>query len=84
MLKYIIRRLVLLIPILFGLSLFIIVFVHALPGDPCSSILGAHTSPHPLIACRHGRGPDQPPNPHAPDTGPNGSHRPRRPLVLRE
>jgi peptide/nickel transport system permease protein len=59
-LKYIVRRLLLLIPILFGLSLFIIVFVHALPGDPCSSILGEHTSPERLAACRQGLGLDKP------------------------
>jgi peptide/nickel transport system permease protein len=59
-LKYIIRRLILLIPILFGLSLFIIVFIHALPGDPCSSILGEHTSVDRLAACRHGLGLDKP------------------------
>jgi peptide/nickel transport system permease protein len=59
-LKYIVRRLLLLIPILFGLSLFIIVLVHALPGDPCSSILGEHTSPDRLAACRHGLGLDKP------------------------
>lgn len=60
MLKYIVRRLLLLIPILIGLSLFIIVFVHALPGDPCSSILGEHTSPDLLATCRHGLGLDKP------------------------
>ena len=60
MLKYIVRRLLLLIPILFGLSIFIIVLVHALPGDPCSSILGEHTSPERLAACQHGLGLDQP------------------------
>jgi peptide/nickel transport system permease protein len=59
-LKYIVRRLILLIPILFGLSIFIIVLVHALPGDPCSSILGEHTSPDRLAACRHGLGLDKP------------------------
>ena len=60
MLKYIVRRLLLLIPILFGLSIFIIVLVHALPGDPCSSILGEHTTPERLAACRHGLGLDKP------------------------
>ena len=60
MLKYIVRRLLLLIPILFGLSLFMIVFVHLLPGDPCSSILGEHTTPDKLAACQHGLGLDQP------------------------
>ncbi len=60
MLKYIVRRLLLLIPILLGLSVFMIVFLHMLPGDPCSSILGEHTTPERLTACRHGLGLDRP------------------------
>jgi peptide/nickel transport system permease protein len=59
-LKYIVRRLLLLFPILFGLSLFMLVFVHALPGDPCASILGEHTNAERLAACRHGLGLDKP------------------------
>jgi len=59
-LKYIIRRLLLLIPILLGLSVFMIVFIHALPGDPCASILGEHTNADRLAACRHGLGLDKP------------------------
>ncbi|MBI3746852.1 MAG: ABC transporter permease [Chloroflexi bacterium] len=60
MLKYIVRRLLLLIPILLGLSVFMIVFIHALPGDPCASILGEHTNAERLAACRHGLGLDKP------------------------
>jgi peptide/nickel transport system permease protein len=60
MLKYIVRRLLLLIPILLGLSIFLIVFLHALPGDPCSSILGEHTTADRLAACRSSLGLDQP------------------------
>jgi peptide/nickel transport system permease protein len=59
-LKYIVRRLLLLIPILLGLSVFMIVFIHALPGDPCASILGEHTNTDRLAACRHGLGLDKP------------------------
>ncbi|HEX8938947.1 MAG TPA: ABC transporter permease [Candidatus Limnocylindrales bacterium] len=60
MLKYIVRRLLLLIPILLGLSVFMIVFLHMLPGDPCSSILGEHTTAQRLETCRHGLGLDKP------------------------
>ncbi len=60
MLKFIVRRLVLLVPILLGLSVFMVVFLHALPGDPCSSILGEHTTADALVRCRHGLGLDQP------------------------
>ncbi len=45
MLKFVVRRLILLIPILFGLSIFIFLFVHALPGDPASALLGERGSP---------------------------------------
>jgi peptide/nickel transport system permease protein len=59
-LKYIVRRLLLLVPILIGLSVFMLVFVHLLPGDPCSSILGEHTNTERLAACQHGLGLDKP------------------------
>ena len=38
--KFILRRLLLLIPILLGLTLLIFVFIHLLPGDPAIAILG--------------------------------------------
>lgn len=60
MLKYIVRRLLLLPLILLGVSVFIIMLVHALPGDPCSSIMGEHTTEAGLAACRHGLGLDRP------------------------
>jgi peptide/nickel transport system permease protein len=58
--KYIVRRLLLLFPILLGLSVFMIVFIHLLPGDPCAAILGEHTTPDRLKACQHGLGLDKP------------------------
>lgn len=60
MLKYIVRRLLLVIPILFGLSLFMVVFLRLLPGDPCGSILGEHTTADRLAACRQGLGLEKP------------------------
>jgi peptide/nickel transport system permease protein len=59
-LKYIVRRLLLLIPILLGLSVFIVVFVRLLPGDPCSAILGEHTTADRLAACRQALGLNEP------------------------
>jgi peptide/nickel transport system permease protein len=59
-LKFIVRRLILLIPILFGLSLFMVVFLHLLPGDPCGAILGEHSTPANLARCAHGLGLDRP------------------------
>jgi peptide/nickel transport system permease protein len=40
MVKYVLRRLLLLIPILVGLSIIVFLFVHALPGDPADALLG--------------------------------------------
>ncbi len=44
MLKYTIRRLLAVIPVLFGLSIILFAFVHLIPGDPCRSILGQHAT----------------------------------------
>jgi ABC-type dipeptide/oligopeptide/nickel transport system permease component len=48
MLKYIVRRLLAAIPVLLGLSIVLFGFVHLLPGDPCSAILGQHRTE---VAC---------------------------------
>ena len=45
MIKYIIRRLLGAIPVLFGLSIILFAFVHLLPGDPVTSLLGQHATP---------------------------------------
>lgn len=42
MTKYIVRRLIATIPVLFGLSIVLFAFVNLLPGDPCTAILGQH------------------------------------------
>ncbi|HEX5466450.1 MAG TPA: ABC transporter permease [Candidatus Limnocylindrales bacterium] len=45
MLKYIVRRLIGAIPVLFGLSIVLFAFVRLLPGDPAIAILGQHATP---------------------------------------
>ncbi|MEP6639000.1 MAG: ABC transporter permease [Chloroflexota bacterium] len=60
MLKYIIRRLLGSIPVLFGLSLILFAFIHLLPGDPAAAILGQHARPELVEALRHRLGLDQP------------------------
>ena len=45
MLKYIARRLLGAIPVLIGLSIILFAFVHLLPGDPVTSLLGQHATP---------------------------------------
>jgi peptide/nickel transport system permease protein len=45
MLRYVVRRLLLLIPILFGLSILVFFWVRALPGSPAESLLGERATP---------------------------------------
>jgi peptide/nickel transport system permease protein len=50
--KYIVRRVLGAIPVLFGLSIVLFAFVHLLPGDPAASILGQHATPDRVAAMR--------------------------------
>jgi peptide/nickel transport system permease protein len=59
-LKYIVRRLLGAIPVLFGLSIVLFAFVHLLPGDPCRSILGQHATPDACLRLRANLGLDLP------------------------
>ena len=52
MLKYIVRRLIGAIPVLFGLSIVLFAFVHLLPGDPATAILGQHATADRVQAMR--------------------------------
>jgi peptide/nickel transport system permease protein len=45
MLRFIVRRLLLLVPILVGLSILVFVWVRALPGSPADSLLGERSTP---------------------------------------
>jgi peptide/nickel transport system permease protein len=45
MLRFVVRRLLLLAPILVGLSIVIFAWVHALPGSPATSLLGERSTP---------------------------------------
>ncbi len=60
MLKYIVRRLLGAIPVLFGLSIVLFAFVHLLPGDPCRTILGQHATPEACQRLRVNLGLDLP------------------------
>ena len=60
MIKYIIRRLLGAIPVLFGLSIVLFAFIHLLPGDPAATILGQHARPELVEAMRHRLGLDLP------------------------
>jgi peptide/nickel transport system permease protein len=60
MLKYIVRRLLGAIPVLFGLSFVLFAFVHLLPGDPSRAILGQHATPDAVARMRENLGLDKP------------------------
>ncbi|TML82121.1 MAG: ABC transporter permease [Actinobacteria bacterium] len=60
MLRYIVRRLLLLIPILLGVSLLIFFWIRALPGSPAESLLGERATPALVQAYRKKYGLDKP------------------------
>ncbi len=60
MLRYSIRRLVLLVPILIGLSILVFAIARLLPGDPIGLAAGPHATPADLARLRHEFGFDKP------------------------
>jgi len=59
-LRYAVRRLLLLVPILLGLSILIFAWIHALPGSPAESLLGERASPESIAQIRSQLGLDKP------------------------
>ncbi len=60
MARFVIRRLLQLIPILFGLSILVFLFVRALPGGPETALLGERATPERIAAVRKAYGLDRP------------------------
>ncbi|SDT11815.1 peptide/nickel transport system permease protein [Friedmanniella luteola] len=60
MLRFTIRRLLLLVPVLFGLSLLLFAWVRALPGDPARALLGEKATPESIAAVNAQYGFDKP------------------------
>jgi peptide/nickel transport system permease protein len=60
MINYILRRLVLLIPVLIGMSLVVSLIIYAIPGDPAKMMLGDKASPESLNELRDRLGLDDP------------------------
>jgi peptide/nickel transport system permease protein len=58
--KFILRRILLLIPILLGLSVLIFLFIRLLPGDPASAILGERATAENILRVRAALGLDLP------------------------
>jgi len=60
MLRFVVRRLLLLVPILLGLSVLIFVWVRALPGTPADALLGERATPADVAEFRQRYGLDRP------------------------
>ena len=60
MLRFVVRRLFLLVPILLGVSLLVFVWIRALPGGPATALLGERATPEAVAALEHQYGLDQP------------------------
>jgi peptide/nickel transport system permease protein len=60
MLRFVVRRLLLLVPILLGVSILVFAWVHALPGSPVNSLLGERATPALVKAYNEKYGLDRP------------------------
>jgi peptide/nickel transport system permease protein len=60
MLRYLVRRLLLTIPVLLGVATLVFALVHLVPGDPAQSMLGDGASVEDVAKLRHALGLDQP------------------------
>ena len=58
--RYILRRLVQMVPVLFLVSLIVFSLLHLTPGDPAISMLGEEATPESVAALREKLGLDQP------------------------
>ncbi|MGZ4419179.1 MAG: ABC transporter permease [Gaiellaceae bacterium] len=60
MLRFVVRRLLLLVPILLGVSILVFGWIRALPGSPAESLLGEHATAQAVAQIRHQYGLDKP------------------------
>ena len=60
MLRYVVRRLLLLVPILVGLSILVFLWIRALPGSPAQSLLGERATEESIAEIEETLGLDQP------------------------
>lgn len=58
--RYIIKRLILMIPVLLGISVIVFFIMELIPGDPAQAILGAFATPENLARLRSELGLDEP------------------------
>jgi peptide/nickel transport system permease protein len=59
-LTYVLRRLVSLLPVLFGISFIVFFMIHLVPGDPARTLLGVHATPEGIAALHEEFGLDEP------------------------
>jgi peptide/nickel transport system permease protein len=57
--RFIVRRLLLLVPILIGVSILVFIWIRALPGSPAESLLGERATPATIERLKHNYGLDQ-------------------------
>ena len=60
MLRFVVRRLLLVVPILLGLSILVFLWIRALPGDPAQALLGERANASLVAEVRHRYGLDKP------------------------
>ena len=60
MLRFVVRRLLLLVPILLGLSIVVFFWIRALPGGPAQALLGERATPETVAQIERQYGLDQP------------------------
>jgi peptide/nickel transport system permease protein len=60
LLRFTVRRLLLLVPILVGLSILVFLWIRALPGSPAQALLGERATPAAIAAIRREYGLDEP------------------------
>lgn len=60
MLRFVLRRLALMVPVLFGLSVLLFLWVRALPGDPARALLGQRATPEGIAAVNEAYGFEEP------------------------
>ena len=60
MLQFVVRRLLLLVPILLGLSILVFLWIRALPGDPANALLGERATQESIEQIRDQYGLDRP------------------------
>ena len=60
MFKFVVRRLLLLVPVLLGLSILVFIWIRALPGGPAEALLGERATPESIAQIEEQYGLDKP------------------------